>query len=218
MLVEHASRTFDGRIAALVDVSLHVVPGETVLITGRSGSGKSTLLSLIGSLDRPDAGTVVVDGISVGDLHDPARFRREVVGFVFQLHQLLPMLTAQLNVEVALLGAGVRQPERSARALELLGEVGLENRAQHLPAQLSGGERQSVAIARALANRPRLLLADEPTGALDSVSARGILDLLASVRERRGTTVIVVSHDAIVRELADRTMVMVDGRLSEDGA
>ena len=214
MRVEHASRTFDGRIHALEDVSLEVHAGEVLLITGPSGSGKSTLLSLIGGLDRPDAGTVVVDGISVPDLHDPARFRREVVGFVFQLHHLLPMLTAQANVEVALLGAGVGQPERRERARALLGEVGLTERADHLPVKLSGGERQSVAIARALANRPRLLLADEPTGALDSVSTRGILDLLRGVRERHGTTVIVVSHDPIVSELADRTLRMVDGRLS----
>jgi putative ABC transport system ATP-binding protein len=215
VVVDRVSRTFDGRIHALQDVSLHVRPGEVVLITGRSGSGKSTLLSLIGGLDKPDAGTVTVDGVSVADVEDVTRFRREVVGFVFQLHHLLPVLTAQGNVEVALLGAGVAQPERRERALALLGEVGLSERADHLPVKLSGGERQGVAIARALANRPRLLLADEPTGALDSASTRGVLDLLRGVRDRHGTTVIVVSHDPIVRELADRTLTMADGRLSE---
>ncbi len=202
-----------GPIQALRGVSLTVEPSEFLTITGPSGSGKSTLLNLIGSLDRPDAGTVMVGGAPVPEPRDAVEFRRSVVGFVFQDNLLLPYLSAQANIEAALLAVGMGRRERHRRSVELLAEVGLSDRAQHIPSELSGGQRQAVALARALANDPRLLLADEPTGALDSVAGKRALDLLATLRERRGMTVIVVSHDAAVSEVADRVVHIVDGRV-----
>jgi putative ABC transport system ATP-binding protein len=161
--VEHAGRRY-GSVDALRDANLHVAPGEFLAVTGRSGSGKSTLLNLIGGLEQPTRGRVLIDGRELWREPRAPRHRRELVGFIFQQHHLLASLTAQANVEVALIGAGMPRRERKERALALLAEVGLEERAGHEPAQLSGGERQRVAIARALANEPRLLLADEPTG------------------------------------------------------
>ncbi len=152
----------DGRVPALRDISFAVEPGELVALTGASGSGKSTLLNLIGALDTPDTGTILVDGLRVDELASPARYRGETVGFVFQAHNLLPTLTAAENVQVPMFGRRPRR-EREVKAGDLLREVGLEHRADARPAVLSGGERQRVAIARALANDPRLLLADEPT-------------------------------------------------------
>ena len=210
--VERVSRRF-GAVEALREVSLHVLPGELVAITGRSGSGKSTLLNLIGGLDRPSEGRVLIDGVDVATDRRDERARRELVGFVFQQHLLLSELSARMNVEVPLIGAGVAARERRRRALELLEEVGLADRAEHRPAMLSGGERQRVAVARALANDPRLLLADEPTGALDSASSERIVELLVTLRARRGMTVVIVSYDNAVYAHADRTMTILDGRL-----
>jgi len=210
--VEAVSKSF-GRIEALRGVSLEVVPGEWVTITGPSGSGKTTLLNLIGSLEVPEAGRVLVDSEPVPSPARAVQFRREVVGFVFQDSLLLPYLTAQANVETALISVSMHRTERHERARDLLAEVGLTDRASHIPAELSGGQRQGVALARALANDPRLLLADEPTGSLDSVSSERALDLLGAVRERRGTTVIVVSHDPAVAARADRVVHLVDGRI-----
>jgi putative ABC transport system ATP-binding protein len=212
--VEHAGRRY-GSIEALRDVTLHVAPGELLVVTGRSGSGKSTLLNLIGGLDQPTSGRILIDGRELWREPRAPRHRRELVGFVFQQHHLLVNLTARANVEVALIGAGVHRRERRERALGLLAEVGLAQRADHEPAALSGGERQRVAIARALANEPRLLLADEPTGAVDSVTSLRVLDLLAEVRARRGMTVIVVSYDPQVGERADRMVTVADGVLMQ---
>jgi ABC-type lipoprotein export system ATPase subunit len=216
VLVEHASRRY-GSVDALVDASLHAAPGEMLAITGRSGSGKSTLLNLIGGLDQPSGGRIVIDGREVWRAAGTARHRRELVGFVFQQHFLLVNLVARANIEVALLGSGMRRAERHSRALELLDEVGLADRAEHLPEQLSGGERQRVALARALANEPRLLLADEPTGAVDSATSQRILDLLVELRERRGMTLIIVSYDAQVGARADRMLTVTDGCLTDTG-
>jgi putative ABC transport system ATP-binding protein len=213
--VEQVSRSF-GPIAALRDVSLRVTPGELLVVTGRSGSGKSTLLNLIGGLDQPSAGRVLIDGQPIWHGPHIVRARRELVGFVFQQHLLLNELSAQANVEVPLLGAGVPRRERHRRASELLGEVGLSDRAEHLPSMLSGGERQRVAVARALANSPRLLLADEPTGSLDSVNSVRIIDLLVQLRERQGMTMIVVTYDRAVGARADRTVTLLDGRLGSN--
>jgi putative ABC transport system ATP-binding protein len=210
--VDRVSRSF-GRIAALNDVSLRVEPGELLVVTGRSGSGKSTLLNLICGLDQPSAGRVLIDGEPVWQGPRVLSARRELVGFVFQQHLLLGELSAQANVEVPLIGAGVRRRERQRRALDLLEEVGLSDRAEHLPAMMSGGERQRVAVARALANSPRLLLADEPTGSLDSVNAARVMDLLVRLRNRRGMTVIIVSYDPAVAARANRTVTLFDGRL-----
>ena len=204
-----------GQIQALRGVSLTVAASELVTITGPSGSGKSTLLNLIGSLDEPDSGRITVAGRPVPQPRAAVEFRRHMVGFVFQENLLLPYLSAQHNVESALVATGLGRGERRRRSAELLDEVGLADRAHHLPSELSGGQRQAAALARALANSPRLLLADEPTGALDSVASERVMDLLASLRERHGMTVIVVSHDPAVAARTDRVIRIVDGRVEE---
>jgi putative ABC transport system ATP-binding protein len=199
------------------DVSFAVEPGELVALTGPSGSGKTTLLQLIGSLDRPTSGSITVDGQAVEQLRNPAEYRRNTVGFVFQLHYLLQDLTARQNVELPLLASRTPKQERAARALEVLTEVGLGARADARPSDLSGGERQRVAIARALSGHPKLILADEPTGSLDSVASMKIWELLADMRTRHGTTVIIASHDATLVEHADRAIRIVDGRIVTPG-
>jgi putative ABC transport system ATP-binding protein len=217
VVVERVRKSFEGgRIAALEDVSLSLDPGELVALTGPSGCGKSTLLNLIGGLDRPDAGVIQVGGQDVAHLDDPAAFRAEVVGFVFQFHNLITTLTALENVQVPMLGRRGRL-ERERRARELLAEVGLEQRVNGYPPTLSGGERQRVAIARALANEPRLLLADEPTGSLDSETGAQILDLLRRVRDEHGTTILLVTNDGTVARQADRILRIRDGRLLARG-
>jgi len=213
--VRHVRKTFEnGRIRALEDVSLTLAEGELVALTGPSGGGKSTLLNLIGALDRPDAGEILVGGHDVAHLDDPARYRAETVGFVFQFHHLMTTLTADENVQIAMFGRQGRA-ERERRAQDLLGEVGLGERVRSYPPTLSGGERQRVAIARALANEPRLLLADEPTGALDSETGAQILDVLRSVRDEHGTTILLVTNDDGVAAQADRVLQIRDGRLSD---
>lgn len=212
VIAERVSRKY-GQVVALDEVSFEVEPGELLALTGPSGSGKTTLLQLIGSLDRPTSGSIRVDDIAVEQLTNPTHFRRNVVGFVFQLHYLLPALSVQENVELPMMAAHVPRHERAQRSLELLREVGLEARAQHLPAELSGGERQRVAVARALGGLPRLILADEPTGSLDTAASHRVWELLGDVRNRRGTTVIVASHDPSLTEHVDRELHLVDGRL-----
>jgi ABC-type lipoprotein export system ATPase subunit len=170
------------------------------------------LLSIIGDLDRPTSGTVEVDGMAIADSPD-GYFHRDVVGFVFQHHHLLPHLPARVNVEIPLIGAGLGAAARRHKATALLEEVGLGHRLDSLAMHLSGGERQRVAVARALANDPRLLLADEPTGALDTESARLVLELLEDARVRRGMTLLVVSYDAAIGARADRRLYLRDGRL-----
>jgi putative ABC transport system ATP-binding protein len=215
--VEGVSKAYAGRIRALRDVSMRVAAGEAVAITGPSGCGKSTLLNTIAAIERPDSGRVLVDGVSVTDLANPATYRRDTVGFVFQLHHLVPMLTARANVELPLIAAGVPRSERRQRASELLAEVGLESRADERPATLSGGERQRVAVARAIVNEPRLLLADEPTGSLDTESGQLVLALLEGARRRRGMTLLIASHDRSLGERADRIVRMVDGAIVAAG-
>lgn len=215
--VERVSKTYAGRIRALHNVSLRVEPGEVVAITGPSGCGKSTLLNVIAAIERPDSGEVSIDGESITAMSSPAPFRRERIGFVFQLHYLLPMLTARANVELPLIAAGVPRAERHRRAEQLLAEVGLAERAGERPSTLSGGERQRVAVARALVNEPRLLLADEPTGSLDSESGQLVLGVLDRARARRGMTLLIASHDPLLGDRADRVVRMVDGAI-ESGA
>jgi putative ABC transport system ATP-binding protein len=200
-----------GRIKALAGASFDLAAGESVALTGPSGCGKSTLLNLIGALDEPDAGEIVVDGRSLAAVRDRAEYRATTVGFVFQFHDLVPTLTAAENVQVPMLGRGIGRRERRERALQLLAEVGLAQRAEARPATLSAGERQRVALARALANTPRLLLADEPTGALDSATGAQVVGLLHEVRDRYGTTLLVVTHDESVGARCDRVLRMVDG-------
>jgi ABC-type lipoprotein export system ATPase subunit len=217
VLLEDVSKTF-GRVSSLVDVSLRVDRGEAVAITGRSGAGKSTLLALIGGLEQPDTGRVLIDGLEVWKQPHPERARRELVGFVFQRHLLLATLSARANVEVPLIGSGMNRRARRERATLLLEQVGLASRAEHRPSELSGGESQRVAVARALANEPRLLLADEPTGALDSRTSEMVLDMLFDLRDRLGMTMIVVSYDSAVGARADRTVTLEDGTLREPSA
>ena len=218
VVVERVSKAFeDGRIRALAEASLRLDPGEFVSLTGPSGSGKSTLLNLIGALDRPDAGTISVDGAVLDGL-DAAEYRAATVGFVFQFHNLIPTLTALENVQVPMLGRRVGRSEREARARSLLREVGLERRERSFPGTLSGGERQRVALARALANEPRLLLADEPTGSLDSDTGAQVLRLIERVRAERRTTVLLVTNDAGVAAAAGRTLRLLDGRVTPAGA
>jgi putative ABC transport system ATP-binding protein len=214
VIVEHVSRAY-GPAVVLDDVSFTLAPGEMAALTGPSGSGKTTLLQLISSFDRPTKGRILVDDISVGELSHPAQFRRSTVGFVFQMHYLLPALSAAENVELPLIAARVPRRERAQRALALLADVGLAGRARDRPSDLSGGERARVAIARALVARPRLILADEPTGSLDTAAALNVWELLSSACRNAGATVIVASHDATLTEHTDRTLRLVDGRLAQ---
>jgi putative ABC transport system ATP-binding protein len=208
----------DGRIRALNGMSLCVEPGEIVAVVGPSGCGKSTLLHLVAALDRPDGGEIRVAG------HDLAReerldhYRARHVGLVFQLHNLLPTLSAVENVQVPMFELGIGARERRERARRLLEVVGLADRERSRPAVLSGGERQRVAVARALANDPQVLLADEPTGSLDSEAGRTVLDLLEQVRSERDTTIVVVTHDPGVAARADRIVSMLDGRVADEPA
>jgi ABC-type lipoprotein export system ATPase subunit len=217
VVAEHVRKAFErGRIPALEDVSLQIEPAELVALTGPSGSGKSTLLHLIGALDRPDAGSILVGGRELATLPNPAEYRAATVGFVFQFHNLIPTLTAAENVQVPMLGRRIGRREREERARDLLREVGLAHRVDASPTTLSGGERQRVAIARALANEPPLLLADEPTGALDSETSAEIVGLLSRLRRQRRMTVLLVTNDEGLSRQADRVLRLRDGRVDGD--
>jgi putative ABC transport system ATP-binding protein len=209
-------RTEGVEVRALDEVDLTVPHGDSLAIMGPSGSGKSTLLGLLGGLDRPTSGSLAFEGRDVASLSDDelARVRNQVVGFVFQSFQLLPRTTALANVGLPLVYRGLGRSERRERAAEALRAVGLAKRMGHRPSQLSGGEQQRVAIARALAAEPAMLLADEPTGNLDSRSGHEVLDLLVGLRAERGVAVVVVTHDAGVAARFDRTVLVRDGRLA----
>jgi putative ABC transport system ATP-binding protein len=211
------SRTFQvgGRpVRALREVDLSVAAGEHVAIMGPSGSGKSTLLNILGCLDRPTSGTYRLDGREVSDLGETelSQVRRHTIGFVFQFFHLIPRLTAVGNVELPMVFAGIAPRERRAKAAAALEAVGLADRAGHRPEQLSGGERQRVAIARATVMEPRLLLADEPTGNLDSASGRQVLEVLQRMNTA-GLTLVVITHDPEVAALAGRIIRLHDGRV-----
>jgi ABC-type lipoprotein export system ATPase subunit len=202
----------DGAVRALRGVSLAVTAGESVAITGPSGCGKSTLLHLLGGLDRPTSGEVYFEGAPLGAL-DLDAFRARRIGFVFQSFHLLPTLSALENVQVPMFEGPWPRGERVARAVRLLDEVGLAHRRDHIPSRLSVGERQRVAIARALANEPALLLADEPTGNLDSVAQAEVLELLGRLRRERSLTLVLVTHSPEVASAADRVIKIRDGRI-----
>jgi putative ABC transport system ATP-binding protein len=206
------------RVLALRGIDLSIPPGEYLSVEGPSGCGKTTLLNLLGLLDAPTRGEVRWDGRPVGSRTDRerARLRLEGVGFIFQRFYLLPTLTALENVELPMRALRVPRAERTHRANELLSEVGLGGRTRAFPHQLSGGEEQRVAVARALANRPGLLLADEPTGELDSANATGVLDLIDRVRADRNATLVLVTHNPDVARRAGRHLTMLDGRIASD--
>jgi len=208
-----------GRSLTILDgITLDVATGELLAITGPSGSGKSTLLGLVAGLDRPSSGSIVVGGVDITRLDEDAlaRFRRETLGYVFQSYHLIPTLTAVENVAVPLEIAGA--PNALVRARALLDDVGLGNRAHHYPVQLSGGEQQRAALARAVALDPGLLLADEPTGNLDSATGTRIIELLLELRRRRGATLVLVTHDDALARHADRVVVLRDGRVKNGAA
>jgi ABC-type lipoprotein export system ATPase subunit len=200
-------------VRALDGVTMRVAEGEIVTVMGPSGSGKSTLLHLIGALDRPSSGQVIVAGQDLATVKNLDRFRSQTVGFVFQLHNLIPTLTALENVEIPLYEQRISGRERRKRARELLELVGLGDRLRHLPSTLSGGERQRVAVARALANRPSIVLADEPTGELDSDKAEEIINMMHKLNHELGITFIVVTHDPAVARQTDRIVVLDSGRI-----
>ena len=204
----------DTVVRALDGVSIAVAEGEFLALLGRSGSGKSTLLNLIGGLDHPTSGMLRIDGIDLARMSadDLSRHRRQNVGMIFQSFNLVSTMSALENVTLAMIFAGVPKSERERRAEVLLGSMGLFGRQRHTPKELSGGEQQRVAISRALANAPRLLLADEPTGNLDSRTSQEIMELLKALNEREGKTVILVTHDAILAgRYAHRTITLMDG-------
>ena len=215
MRLENVSRHFvmgEVIVEALRDVTLEIKAGEILAILGPSGSGKSTLLNIVGGMDRPTTGRVIYEGEDLTRVSDDrlGRFRRHEVGFVFQFYNLIPDLTAWENVEIA---AGlVRSPSSVARVLE---EVGLADRADHFPSQLSGGEQQRVSIARAMVKNPRLLLCDEPTGALDHQTGSMVLSLLARVSRSLGSTVVIVTHNTVIGDMADRVIRMRSGKVAE---
>ncbi len=221
LLAEHLTKVYttgDQRLNALDDLSLSVAAGEYMAIMGASGSGKSTLMNILGALDRPSSGDYWLDGERVSEMNDTrlSSLRNRKIGFVFQSFNLLPRLSAVENVEVPLVYAHVPHRERRARAVAALQGVGLGERLSHRPAMLSGGQQQRVAIARALVTRPRLLLADEPTGALDSETTRQILALFDEL-SRSGITIVVVTHEAEVAARARRVVFVRDGRIVADG-
>jgi putative ABC transport system ATP-binding protein len=218
--LDDVRKVFDGAtpVSAVDGVDLSIGRGEYVSVVGASGSGKTTLLQLLGTLDRPSGGTLQFEGRDTSRLSDSelADLRQKTLGFIFQQFNLIPTLTARQNVEAALAPSGMPSDQRRERARALLDRVGLAGRVDHLPSQLSGGEQQRVAIARALANNPDVLLADEPTGNLDSTTGQEIIDLLRRLSRTEGLSIVLVTHDPAIAGGADRVVRMSDGRVVED--
>lgn len=205
-------------LEVLRGVDVEIASGEVVSIVGPSGAGKTTLLQILGTLDRPDSGSVLISGTNVLELRgkELARFRNRNIGFVFQFHQLLPEFTTAENVAIPALIGGEKRNEAMRRANELLSFMGLADRLQHKPAQLSGGERQRVAVARALINNPKVVLADEPSGSLDSQNKRELHELFFKLREQMGQTFVIVTHDETLAAQCDRVLRMRDGIMESD--
>lgn len=206
-----------GTLEVLKGIDLDIERGEVVSIVGPSGAGKTTLLQIMGTLERPDSGSIIIDGIDVMRLSDTARsaFRGKHMGFVFQFHQLLPEFTAAENVMMPALIGGASRRQASKRAEELLAFMGLSDRIQHKPSQLSGGEKQRVAVARALMVKPDVVLADEPSGSLDSQNKQELHQLFFDLREQMGQTFVIVTHDEQLADLADRKICMKDGMIEQ---
>lgn len=217
--IKNITKSF-GSLQVLKGIDLHVGAGEIVSIVGPSGAGKTTLLQIIGTLDKPDSGTITIDGVDVGKLSGKrlSDFRNQRLGFVFQFHQLLPEFTALENVMIPAFIAGKGRVEASQRAKELLRFMGLADRASHKPAELSGGEKQRVAVARALVNHPAVILADEPSGSLDSRNKEELHQLFFDLREQFGQTFVIVTHDESLAALTDRTIHLRDGMIEAETA
>ena len=215
--IENITKSF-GNLQVLKGIDMEVAKGEIVSIVGPSGAGKTTLLQIIGTLDRPDSGAVVIDGTEVGQLSSNrlSDFRNKHIGFVFQFHQLLPEFTAIENIMIPAYIAGKSTSAAKARAQELLEFMGLSDRAQHKPNQLSGGEKQRVAVARALVNEPSVVLADEPSGSLDTKNKAELHQLFFDLRDKYGMTFIIVTHDESLAALTDRTICLKDGRIVDN--
>ena len=212
--IENITKSF-GSLQVLKGIDLHIGRGEVVSIVGPSGAGKTTLLQIIGPLDRPDSGSVLVDGIDVTTLSQKALadFRNRHLGFVFQFHQLLPEFTAIENIMIPAYIAGTSQKQAKERAQELLDFMGLADRATHKPAELSGGEKQRIAVARALVNNPAIILADEPSGSLDTQNKQELHQLFFDLRDKFGQTFVIVTHDEQLATLTDRTIHLKDGMI-----
>ena len=215
--IKNITKSF-GSLQVLKGIDLHINKGELVSIVGPSGAGKTTLLQIIGTLDSPDSGDITIDGIDVRKLNQKklADFRNKHIGFVFQFHQLLPEFTAIENIMIPAFIAGMSKSEAKKRAMELLDFMGLADRAKHKPNELSGGEKQRVAVARALVNNPSVILADEPSGSLDSQNKAELHQLFFDLRDKMGQTFVIVTHDETLASITDRTIRMEDGRLAQE--
>ena len=212
--LENITRSF-GSLQVLKGISLNIERGEVVSITGPSGAGKTTLLQIMGSLDKPDGGKVLYDGQDITRMSEKeiSAFRNKHIGFVFQFHQLLPEFTALENISIPMLIAGQGMRQANARAKELLQMLGLADRADHKPSELSGGEKQRIAVARALANQPDVILADEPSGSLDTKNKEELHKLFFSLRDQLGQTFVIVTHDESLAAMTDRTIRLLDGSI-----
>lgn len=217
--VKNVTKSF-GSLQVLKGISLHIDKGEVISIVGPSGAGKTTLLQIMGTLDKADSGSVEINGVNISALkkNKLADYRNRNIGFVFQFHQLLPEFTAEENIMIPALIAGKKRKEAKARARELLSFLGLEERAGHKPAELSGGEKQRIAVARALVNNPDVVFADEPSGSLDSKNKKELHQLFFDLRDKFGQTFVIVTHDEELASITDRTIHIVDGQIMNNDA